>query len=546
MSVQALKSLAQQAVQANDGRASVIKTASGKRYAVINITPEGTLGKLPEDARIQSLAKQIIESHEHTAASLVDKEIAYIDRTGAHYTDDDQRAHTETPINQKTFHAATQGLPAVPVYPDSVEETDERSQLTKPQIAIKTVIDAIEELDDTDTMTVEDVNALIGTPDLPHEFVTELTKLTHNKDDEDTVTEELLQNAFAYAYFGEEFENADDYNSVPVSGYLGRLQEEHLEGIKSQAHAAFKASLIEILEDNENYDHELYSINNLMSEQRTAQHAWNALEDLSRRVDQTIRPIDLSGFGGGTTFVSLDEEVSSPRIPVVDHERTVVIPLDPRMQASLDLLETEKPNLLLEAEKYGLLRGRGADSISTQDLAEMLTPEALLQAAQDKEILDNRYEGVSVADEDFDLENLKDDLIFNELQEIENEFELDIDYGEEGLRTNELHQAVLAELKTIASDASITIPQDASVHQIAAAIRHARSAQSRQDSHPSMAQRTGQALLTGVKAPFQAVAHPLVTGGRVLSAVAHPLQTLSSVGENLSWWWRGDPVKSEE
>lgn len=488
MSVQeTLKAAAQQAVLANDGRASVITTASGKRYAVINITREGTLGKLPEDARIQSLAKQIIESHEHTAASLQDKEIAYIDRTGAHYTDDDQRAHTETPINQKAFHAATQGLPAAPVYPDSVEETDERSQLTKPQIAIKTVIDAIDELEDTDTMTVEEVNALIKTPDLPHEFVTELSKLTHDKDDEDPVTDKQLRDAFAYAYFGEEFEKAADYDSVPVSGYLGRLQQEHLAGIKTQDHAAFKASLIEILKGNRNYDHELYSLNNLMSEQRTAKHAWNALEDLSRRVDETIRPIDLSGFGiHGQLLVPLhDEEDSSPHIPVVDHGRTVVIPLDPRIQASLDLLETEKPNLRLEAEKYGLLRGRGADSISTQDLAEMLTPQALLQAAQDKEILDNRYKDVSVTDEDFDLENLKDDLIFNELQEIENEFDLDIDYGEEGLRTSELRQAVLAKLTAVASDESITIPQDASAHQIAAAIRHARSAQSRQDSHPS-------------------------------------------------------------
>lgn len=480
MSVQeTLKTAAQQAVLANDGRASVITTASGKRYAVINITREGTLGKLPEDARIQSLAKQIIESHEHKTASLQGKEIAYIDRTGAHYTDEAQTAHKDVSISQEKLHEATSGLSGK--YPESVspDQIHADHQFTKEQESVLNLEKVIHALPkDSGVLTVSQVKAEIAETHLPKEFKDVFTAAITGKGDRDTITRKDLHTAFDQAYWGEN----------KRSGYIGRLRDEHLAGAKDSNHQVFNENFERLFNEGLPYDLELFDLNRLTAPDKTAQHAWNALEDLSRRVDQTIRPTDLSGFGlQGQVFIPLhNEEDSSPRIPVVDHGRTVVIPLDPRIQASLDLLETEKSNLRLEAEKYGLLRGRGADSISTQDLAEMLTPQALLQAAQDKEILDNRYEGVSVADEDFDLENLKDDLIFNELQEIENEFELDIDYGEEEeLTTRELRQAVLVELTAIASDESITIPQDASAHQIAAAIRHARSAQSRQDSHPS-------------------------------------------------------------
>lgn len=605
MSVQeTLKAAAQQAVLANDGRASVITTASGKRYAVINITRERTLGKLPEDARIQSLAKQIIESHEHKTASLQGKEIAYIDSTGAHYTDEAQTAHKDVSISQEKLHEATSGLSGK--YPETVspDQIHADHQFTKEQESVLNLEKVIHDLpQDSGVLTVSEVKAEIAEPHLPKEFKEAFTAAITGKGDLDTITRKDLYTAFDKAYWGEDRQ----------SGYIGRLRDEHLAGAKDSTHQAFNDDFKDLFEEGLPYDLELFELNKLTAPDKTAQHAWNALEALSRRVDETIRPIDLSGHGlQGQVIVSLDEEDSSLRIPEAS-QGLVLLPLSSvRAEESHELVESLRPTLVADAEKYGLLRGRKADSISTRDLAEMLkdenlialakrpdepaitaaeakdrlemhelrtqvieyglyrdedgeiredfdltaqskgalkamlTPEALLQAAQDKKIFDNRYEDVSVDDEDFNLKDLKDDLIFNELQEIDIEFDLDIEYGEEGLRTSELRQAVLAELTTIASDASIAIPENASAHQIAAAIRHARSAQSRQDSHPSMAQRTGQALWKGVTAPFHAVAHPFDTGERVLSAFAHPLQTLSSVGENLSWWWRGDDSAKTE
>ncbi|MGE0199115.1 MAG: hypothetical protein AB7N99_03910 [Simkaniaceae bacterium] len=607
MSVQeTLKAAAQQAVLANDGRASVITTASGKRYAVINITRERTLGKLPEDARIQSLAKQIIESHEHKTSSLQGKEIAYIDSTGAHYTDEAQTAHKDVSISQEKLHEATSGLSGK--HPESVspDQIHADHQFTKEQESVLNLEKVIHALPkDSGVLTVSEVKAEIAEPHLPKEFKEAFTAAITGKGDLDTITRKDLYTAFDQAYWGED----------KRSGYIGRLRDEHLAGAKDSTHQVFNDGFEDLFSENLTYDLELHDLNVLTAPDKTAQHAWNALEALSRRVDETIRPIDLSGLGlqEGQLIVSLDEEDSSLRIPEASRD-LVLLPLpSDRVEQARELEEILRPTLVADAEKYGLLRGKDADSISNRKLAEMLkdenlialvqspddppiiaavakdrlemhelqtqvleyglyrdeegkiredfnlvaqsketltamlTPEALLQAVQNKK-LEPENHGI---DQEFSSERVGDlrrALIDNELEMIVDEFSIEVnDRNEEGYISLEaLKPQVLAGLQKIADDERIDISQCKSAHQIAAEIMKARRAQSHQDSHSSMAQRTGQALLTGVKSPFQAVAHPLVTGGRVLSAVAHPLQTLSSVGENLSWWWRGDPVKSEE
>jgi hypothetical protein len=603
MSVQeTLKAAAQQAVIANDGTASVITTASGKRYAVINITREGTLGKLPEDARIQSLAKQIIESHEHKTASLQGKEIAYIDRTGAHYTDEAQTAHKDVSISQEKLHEATSGLSGK--YPESVspDQIHADHQFTKEQESVLNLEKVIHALpQDSGVLTVSQVKAEIAETHLPKEFKDVFTAAITGKGDRDTITRKDLYTAFDQAYWGGD----------KRSGYIGRLRDEHLTGAKDSTHQAFNEGFERLFSEGLPYDLELFDLNRLTAPDKTAQHAWNALEALSRRVDQTIRPIDLSGLRlPGQLLVPLDEEDSSPRIPL-DLRGQVFVPLSDRVEEAHRLADSLRPRLIVDAEKYGLLRGKEAPPIrdlaemlkdenlialvqspdepaitaavakdrlemhelrtqvieyglyrdaegeiredfdlaaqSKEALTAMLTPQALLQAVQNKK-LEPENHGINQEFSSERVGDLRKALIDNELEMIVDEFAIKVNgrNEEDYISLEALKPQVLAGLQKIADDERIDISQCKSAHQIAAAIRHARSVQSHQDSHSSMAQRTGQALLTGVTAPFQAVAHPLVTGGKVLSAFAHPLQTLSSVRENLSWWWRGDDSAKTE
>ncbi|MCB1081390.1 MAG: hypothetical protein KDK69_06160, partial [Chlamydiia bacterium] len=301
MSVQALKSLAEQAVQANNGTAQLV-TVNGKRYAIINVTQGGGLERIPREtqAKAQALAEQIIRPQEE-AATLAGKTITYFDQAGAHYSDETGHAHTATPISQLELHCATDGLSGE--YPASipVEARRPEHQFTLTQKAVQDLNSSANSLlndgRNPQELTVTEVESLLEIENLPEEFRTAIGHLIQGHQGSDKIPATNFRKAYNKAHWGEAFntqywDTQEDQRSNliltagdHIGGYLGRLRDEHLEGITPSLQESFKAALYKQLSRSTHYNVDYYSLNQTMATQRTAQHAWNALENLYPRVD---------------------------------------------------------------------------------------------------------------------------------------------------------------------------------------------------------------------------------------------------------------------
>lgn len=283
-----LQDLARQAQ--SQGKATIV-TMNGKQYAIINITRDG-FGEVPSGEKAQKLAQQIIGAHQTQPPSLAGKEITHIDSKGAHYKDGTFTSHTQVNIDQKTFHTNTQGLPDTPQYPEDLEEpSNEQNQLTNPQIAIQRTFTVVSQFSDTDTITVENLKDIMGYEgqDLPEEFRNEFSTLIHGKQDSDKISKQDLADAFTKAYWGDD----------KKSGYIGRLQKEHLAGTKQDTHQTFNTAFEALFKQSKPFDLELYNLNALTASHKTAQHAWNALESLVPKTD---------GVAGKILFIPIDDD----------------------------------------------------------------------------------------------------------------------------------------------------------------------------------------------------------------------------------------------
>lgn len=383
MSVQALKSLAEQAVQANNGTAQLV-TVNGKRYAIINVTQGGGLERIPREtqAKAQALAEQIIRPQE-AAATLAGKTITYFDQTGAHYSDETEHAHTATPISQLELHRATDGLSGEYLASIPAEARQPEHQFTLTQKAVQDLNSSANRLlndgRDPKELTVIEVERLLEIENLPEEFRTAIGHLIQGRQGSDKIPATNFWKAYNTAHWGDAFNTQHLATDEPqranlfltqgdlIGGYLGRLRDEHLEGITPSLQGAFKAALYEQLSRSNSYSVDYYSLNQIMATQRTAQHAWNALENLYPRVDS----LALSRLTPGQYMVPLGSQ------PASLSPGLMAVPMDPVGTPTRE----EQVQL---ARDLGLLRGKSELEISAltpEQLADILSTDSLYQEA---------------------------------------------------------------------------------------------------------------------------------------------------------------------